>query len=132
MTPNEKNIVKALIAVAWADGRVEAPEASVIVGLLSGFDASQAEEDELLEYAQTARSLDQDLNLAALSMDDRELLLGNAALLARADGHLAHREQKVLERLIGLLGIESKKAEAILKETADGALRLSDRALEEQ
>ena len=41
MTPGEKNIVKSLVAVAWADGKVEKPEANVIEGLLAGFDASE-------------------------------------------------------------------------------------------
>lgn len=130
MTPGETNIVKALIAVAWADGRVEAPEASVIQGMLSGFDASQAEEDELLSYAKEPRNLQDDLLLASLSRDDRELLLGNAALLVRTDGHLAYREKKVLEQLVGLLGLDANTAESIIREASDGALRISDRALE--
>ena len=30
MTPSEKNIVKSLVAVAWADGTVKEPEAGMI------------------------------------------------------------------------------------------------------
>ena len=37
MTPSEKNIVKCLVALAWADGKVRAPESGVIEGLLCGF-----------------------------------------------------------------------------------------------
>ena len=49
MTPGEKNIVKSLIAVAWADGRIEESETSVVEGMLAGFDATEAEEAELVE-----------------------------------------------------------------------------------
>jgi hypothetical protein len=86
MTPSEKNIVRSLVAVAWVDGKLESGESSVIEGLLSGFDASEAEEREILEYAKTRRTLENDIPLADLSPGDRELLLSNAALLTHADG----------------------------------------------
>ena len=60
MTPGEKNIVKCLVAVAWADGKVAAPESGVIEGLLCGFDASEDEEKELLDYAKHKRTLSAD------------------------------------------------------------------------
>ena len=66
MSPSEKNIVKSLIAVAWADGRMEASETRVIEGLLSGFDATPDEEKELLEYARTRRTLEDDIPLDEL------------------------------------------------------------------
>ena len=74
VSPSEKNIVKSLIAVAWADGRMESSETSVIEGLLSGFDATPEEEHELLAYARTRRTLEDDVPLGDLSQDDRELL----------------------------------------------------------
>jgi uncharacterized membrane protein YebE (DUF533 family) len=74
MTPAEKNIVRSLVAVAWADGKLEQPESGVIEGLLSGFDASADEEAEILEYAKTRRSLQADIPLAEMSEEDRELL----------------------------------------------------------
>ncbi len=129
MTPGEKNIVKALIAVAWADGRMEDSESSVVEGLLVGFDASATEEKELLEYARTQRSLEKDIPLLSLSEEDRELLLANAALLAQADGEQTADEASVLSELIGLLGFSEAKAKQILSETSDGALSLSSRAL---
>ena len=41
MTPGEKNVLKSLVAVAWADGKLEGGETGVIEGLLCGFDASE-------------------------------------------------------------------------------------------
>src|SRR5690606_5729261 len=77
MTPAERNIVKSLIAVAWADGQMEESEASVVEGLLVGFDASDEEEREMLQWAKTPRSLDKDIPLDELDEEDRELLLAN-------------------------------------------------------
>lgn len=131
MTPAEKNIVRSLIAVAWADGRVEQPEQGVIEGLLSGFGASDADERELLEYARVKRTLDAHFPVAALSREDRELLLANAALLTHADGQQSPEEKALLDKLIGLLGFSGDQAREILDSVADGALRLGSRVLED-
>ncbi len=131
MTPNEKNIVKSLVAVAWADGNVEAVESSVIEGLLCGFDASEAEEQEMLEYAKQKRTLSEDIPLSELEKEDREILLANAALLTHVDGDQSPDEAELLDKLIQVLEFEPKEAEAILDSVKDGALNLSSRVLED-
>jgi len=130
VTPSERNIVKSLIAVAWADGKLEQPESGVIEGLLCGFDASKDEEAELLEYARTPRTLEADIPLDQLSEDDRELLLANAALLAHADGEESSKETALLAKLSGILGFDAAQAHAIIESAGDGALNLSSRSLE--
>ncbi len=114
MTPQQKNIVKSLIAVAWADGKVERIESGVIEGLLCGFDATDEEEHELLEYARQRRTLNDDLPLAELRREDRELVLANAALITHADGRQTRAEQSLLDRLSELLGFSPAEARAIL------------------
>ena len=129
MTPSEKNIVRSLVAVAWADGQVAQGETSVIEGLLTGFDATEAEEKEVLEYARTPRSLEKDIPLAELSREDRELLLANAALLTHADGEQSGDETEVLDALAKLLGFSDAETHEILAGADDGALQLSSRSL---
>jgi tellurite resistance protein len=129
MTPSEKNIVRSLVAVAWADGKLESGESSVIEGLLTGFDATDAEEKEILEYAAVRRSLEKDIPLSELSREDRELLLANAALLTMADGEKSDAESAVLEQLIQVLGFTREEADEILSSSEDGALQLSPRSL---
>ena len=124
MTPNEKSIVKGLVAVAWADGSVEAPEAGVFEGLLFAFDATDEEEAEILEYAKTRRTL-QDIPLDALSADDRALLLGNAALLICADGVETDAERTLLRDLTRLLEIGGPEADKIISGARAGAKRAS-------
>lgn len=129
MTPSEKNILKSLVAVAWADGKVAQPETGVLEGLLIGFDASDDEEREILEYAKARRTFD-DLPLSELSHDDRELLLANAALMTHADGEQTEVERELLHKLIARLELDERDAQSILKSARDGALVLGARAIE--
>lgn len=129
MTPSERNIVKSLIAVAWADGKLESPESGVIEGMLSGFDATPEEEKELLDYARSRRGLD-DIPLGELGKDDRELLLANAALLTHADGEQSESERATLDALVNLLGFGAEEARSIIDSADDGALVLSSKVLE--
>jgi len=130
MTPGEKNIVKCLVAVAWADGKVAAPESGVIEGLLCGFDASEDEEREILEYAKYKRTLSVDAPLKELSREERELLLANAALLTHADGEQSDSEKELLNKLVSLLEFDEEEAGQIMESVQDGALNLGARALE--
>ncbi|MDF3067651.1 MAG: hypothetical protein K0R38_3252 [Polyangiaceae bacterium] len=130
MTPSEKNIVKSLVAVAWADGKVAAPEAGVIEGMLCGFDASEEEERELLQYAKQKRTLTEDAPIRELSREDRELLLANAALLTHADGEQSESERALLNKLISLLEFNEAEAKQILDSVHDGALTLASKSLE--
>jgi len=112
----EKAIVQALIAVAWADGEVEGPEEGVVEGLLAGFDASDAEETEILQWAKTPRSLGE-VDLDQLDADARELLLSNAALLVAADGQESLSERDVLTGLASRLGLDADVARDIVQRT---------------
>jgi uncharacterized tellurite resistance protein B-like protein len=132
MTPSEKNIVMSLVAVAWADGKMEDPESGVIEGMLCGFDASEDEEQEILEYAKQRRSLDEDIPLDAMGREERELLLANAALLTHADGEVSASESALLEKLTKLLGFSAEEAKPILESVSDGALRLGSDLLVER
>ncbi len=131
MTPSEKNIVKSLVAVAWADGQLESSESGVIEGMLCGFDATDEEEKEILEYANQRRTLSDDIPLDALDKNDRELLLANAALLTHADGEQSASESELLEQLIKILGIEDSEARTILASVSAGASQLGSRAAQE-
>lgn len=129
MTPSEKKIVKSLVAVAWADGKVEAPESGVIEGLLCGFDATEEEEGEILEYAKERRTLSEDIPVEDFTDEDRELLLANAALLTHADGQQTPDEVELLDKLIKLLDFTPEQAKPILDSALDGALQLGSRVL---
>lgn len=124
MTSSEKNILRSLVAVAWADGCLERQEFTVIEGLLCGFDASETEEREVLEYARQRRTLEADIPLDELTRSDRELLLANAALLTHADGVQGAAENAVLDKLIALLGITPTDAAEIVRNAGTTARRI--------
>jgi tellurite resistance protein len=127
MTPNDRNIVKALIAVAWADGKMEEAETGVIEGLLAGFDASDEEERDLLAWARTRRTL-ADIPVSEMTRDDRELLLGNAALLTHADGEQSTEETKLIADLSRLLEFSDEEAFPIIESVRGGKLSQGLRA----
>jgi tellurite resistance protein len=125
MKSGERNVLKSLVAVAWADGKLEQGETGVIEGLLCSFDATEAEEQEILEYARSRRTL-ADVPVSQLSQDDRDLLLSNAALLTHIDGEQTDRERRVLEELTVLLGFSPERAKSILDSVREGAETLSN------
>jgi uncharacterized tellurite resistance protein B-like protein len=131
MTRGEKNVLKSLIAVAWTDGQLAEGEAGVIEGLLAGFDASEEEETEIIEYARTPRTLEDDIPLDELSQEDRELLLSNAALLTHADGEQSAAERAVLDELVELLGFSEEEAEEIIEAGRDGVLNLGTKPIDD-
>src|SRR5690349_17746500 len=118
MTPGEKHVLRSLVAVAWTDGQLADGEVGVIEGLLSGFDASDEEEAEILAYAKTKRTLG-DIPVGELTQEDKELLLSNAALITHADGEQSDGEKGVLDSLIQILGFSEDEAEEIVAATRD-------------
>src|ERR1700759_3147577 len=110
MTPSEKNIVRSLVAVAWADGTVKEPEVGMIDSLLWAFGASEADEAEIKEFSQKKRTFKDDVPLGDLLPADRELLLAHAALLTHADGRQTKAEEKILRDLSEYLGFSNEDA----------------------
>ena len=124
MTPQEKTIVKLLIAVAWADGEMKAPEEGVIEGLLGGFDASPQEEADLVAWSKSPRAL-RDVPVGDLSADDRETLMRNAALLVCADAEESEREKDVLAHLASILDIGDRERTEIVTSVRAGMRHLN-------
>lgn len=121
MTPNELTILKSLVAVAWADGDVAAPEQGILDGLLWAFGASEEEEAALREFAKEKRTFKADVPVDALTDADKELLLAHAALLTHADGAQTKTEQKVLTSLVKLLGFDEVTSKRIIAEAKSRA-----------
>ena len=127
MTPSEKNIVKSLVAVAWADGTVKEPEAGMIDSLLWAFGASDEDEAELKEFSRKKRTIKEDVPLDTLDSKDRELLLAHAALLTHADGKQTKAEEKLLKDLADHLGISGAQLKPIVEHARERAEKLASR-----
>ncbi len=122
MTPEEKTIVRALVAVAWVDGEMQAPETGVIDGLLAGFDASKEETEEMFAFARTPRTL-RDVDVSGLSADDRDTLLRNATLLIYADGTETDAERRLIAQLAQILEIGPDEARETVRSVRVGMPR---------
>lgn len=113
-------ILKGLVSVAWADGKVAAEEMEVIEGLLQAYEASPSEAHEIRLFARQPRAI-QDVPLSDLSAADRRVLLHQAVLVTYADGVQTDAERAVLTALVEQLRIPMAEASAILESGAKHA-----------
>ncbi|HEY4158442.1 MAG TPA: TerB family tellurite resistance protein, partial [Polyangiaceae bacterium] len=127
MTPSEKNIVKSLVVVAWADGSVKEPEIGMIDSLLWAFGASDEEEAEIKEFAKKKRTIKDDVPLNEFDQESREVLLAHAALLTHADGKQTKAEEKLLKDLSEHLGFSNADARPIIEQARERAEKLAGR-----
>lgn len=113
-------IVKGLVSVAWADGRLSDSELSLIDALLDAFSASPSEVLEVRRYAAEPRALD-DIPITDLSYDDRRVLLQHAVLLSFVDGEQHDKEKQLIEQLCERLRIPHSEALGIIQAAEERA-----------
>jgi tellurite resistance protein len=107
-------ILKGLVSVAWADGRVDKQESAIIDALLQAYRATPSEEREVRAFPAAERTID-DIPVTDLSFDDRRVLLQHAVLLTFVDGEQHDKEKKVLEKLCQKLRIPDLEARGIIE-----------------
>ena len=125
MHEQDTAILKFLVSVAWADGRVSREETELIEALLQAFEATPEEAAELRQYAKAPRSL-ADIPVTDLSADDRRILLQHAVLITFIDGEQAPEEKAVLTELCQKLRIPNDEAKSLLDAAAGRAKRFMD------
>lgn len=113
MHPQDLAVVRGLVSVAWADGRVADEELEVIDALLAAYDASPSEAREVRQFARSKRTLD-DIELTELSLDDRRVLLQHSVLLTFIDGDQAQEEKQLLTELADRLHLSPAEANRIM------------------
>jgi len=125
MEDHQEAMVKSLVAVAWADGRMESEETEVIEALISAFEIKGEDAKAIREYAKTPRSID-DVPLTDLSAHDRRMLLQHAVILTYIDGKQSDEEVEVLKTLVSKLKIPTDEAKELLAAAETRAKRLLD------
>ncbi|MCA9662532.1 MAG: TerB family tellurite resistance protein [Myxococcales bacterium] len=125
MQEHQEAMVKSLIAVAWADGRMDGEETEVIEALLSAFEVNTEDADSLRDYAKEPKKLE-DVPLTDLSASDRRLLLQHAVILTYIDGEQSEEEVTVLGELVERLRIPAAEAKVLLEASEARAKRLLD------
>jgi tellurite resistance protein len=125
MHEQDTAILKSLVSVAWADGRVSAEETDVLEALLQAFEASDEEAAHIREYARSPRTL-ADIPLSDLSTDDRRILLQHAVLITFIDGEQSPEEKSLLDELCEKLRIPPDEAKGLLGAAEGRAKRFLD------
>ena len=123
MQDYQKLMIKSLVAVAWADGKLRSEESEVIEAVLSAYDASESEAQEIRDYARTPRTLE-DLPLTDLSESDRDALLQHAVIITFIDGHQEDSEHRFLVDLANRLGMPADRRDSLLTQATARARRL--------
>jgi len=116
-------VVKGLVSVAWADGRVSSEESELLDALLEAFHAIPSEVHELRKFAGTPRSL-ADVPVQDLGFAARRQLLQHAVLITYVDGQQHDKEKQLLEKLVELLEIPPLEAKDLLREADERAKSL--------
>ena len=119
-------ILKGLVTVAWADGRMAGEEKEVLEALLQAVEATPSEAHEVRLFARDPKKLS-DVPLHDLSADARRLLLQHAVLLSFVDGEQDQKEKQIIDELCEVLripSIESRGLVAAAEERAKSLLKL--------
>jgi tellurite resistance protein len=106
-------ILKGLVCVAWADGKVQESERALLDALLQSFAATPSEVHEVKQFAESKRTL-ADVPIHDLSYDDRRVLLTQAVLLSFVDGEQHEQERKLIDELCRVLRIPTIEADGIV------------------
>jgi uncharacterized membrane protein YebE (DUF533 family) len=113
MHDQDMAILRALVPVAWADGKFADNEKQMLDALLDAFGASDEEKQSLRAYAAEPKTLG-DIDLSTLSAGDRRLLLQHAVVLSFADGKQVSEEQAFLKQLADHLRIPAEEAQQLI------------------
>jgi tellurite resistance protein len=107
----DTELLKAALAVAVADGRLQRSEMGVVEGLAKRIGLGQVSFEAMLEAAQNDPSFADDILIQpkAKARSALELLVG----LARIDGLISDEEREVIARIATSLGITGDEFEKV-------------------
>lgn len=129
MDEQAREIVKALVEMAWADGQVSAEESALLIKCLKEAGANPNDVDDLSKLL--ARPSDdimsEPANIDASSLDEDKRLGVMRALLIMSfmDGHVSFAEYTQIERMQQELGISTEQLEVLRAEAVAAAETLS-------
>lgn len=126
MVPSDRALLRSLIAVAWADGKVAEEETALIESLIDSFGADETEAEDFRVFAAERRTL-ADLPLDDLDPGSRRRLLQLAVLVSYVDGKQDEAELALIHGLAERLGIGPEEREPLMKGSemrAKGLLRV--------
>jgi tellurite resistance protein len=124
-----------LIAVAWADGRLDDNEKAGVRGAVTVLNLTKVLRDRIDHLLEKPAKVSE-LLLEPLNAHDRQFAFVAAAWMAHADGDLDPKEQAMLDEIAKALGHSAERQaelDAIARSipvTTDGSRRWSDEVTE--
>ncbi len=119
----KRKLLKMLVALAWADGRVDEEEMEVVYAVIDAFNVGEELKEELVEWAKSPRTLD-DVDTEDLTESDLELVLFQAVVLTYIDGEQSDKEVQLLNDFIAKIGMDKAQADAVLASATERAKEL--------
>lgn len=116
-------MVKSLVAVAWADGKMDDEEHEVIEALISAFELEGDDAESIRAFAKEPKTL-ADVPLTDLSAADRRLLLSHAVILTYVDGEQSEQEKQILGAMVQGMNIPADEANELIARADARAQRL--------
>ncbi len=113
MEKHHEAMLKALVAVAWADGHFADEETEIVEAMISVFRIDPEGAELVRAYARTPRTID-DVPVADLSPQDRELLVRHAVILSYIDGEQDDAERAVIAEVVKKLEIPEDEAAKLI------------------
>lgn len=115
-------VLKAVIAVAVADGRLTKAEWGVVKGLAARVGIAEQSLETMVERAKADQTIHEEIDVDPIEGPESavELLVG----LARIDGDIAPEERARIAEIAGKLGITGERFGAIYLEGVKDADRL--------
>jgi len=132
MTNRQKDLVRTLACVMWADGNASPPERRIIEQVVDELGPSTEERAELSIWLDADCSTLEDVHIEQLSPDEKQVLLTHAVVLTMADDVQLPSEKEILTKIIDRIALPADIVDTIMEDAReDGAVSLPASALED-
>lgn len=132
LTNRQKDLVRTLACVMWADGNASPQERRLVEQVIDELSPNTIERVEMDGWLSADCSTLADVELEALTQDEKQVLLTHAVVLTMADDVQLPSEKVVLAKIIERLALPEDVVATIMEDAReDGAVSLPASALDE-
>jgi hypothetical protein len=132
LTNRQKDVVRALACLMWADGNAAPQERQIIEEVIAALGPTEEERREMQAWLERDVVKLADVELERLDDAEKELLLSDAILLTYADDVALPSEKAILDKLRERLGVTEDTLQRIADDVREeNAISLPGSVLEE-
>lgn len=119
MTNRQKDMVRALACVMWADGNASELERKIIEELFDALGASTDERTEMSEWLDSECGSLDEVEIERLSEDEKEILLTHAMVLTLADDVQLPSEKAILAAMTARMALPEDVVQRITEDAVE-------------